>query len=101
MRMELPKEARQLSLFHVDERLEDGQLVARLERSRPDIYLIPLQQGQPQDQLLQLRNGQFSPVNTRGLWLSESFAPQEDWVVRDERVRWRDWWAARPMATVR
>ena len=37
MRMELPKEARQLSLFHVDERLEDGQLVARLERSRPTL----------------------------------------------------------------
>ncbi|MDH2240518.1 metal ABC transporter ATPase [Pseudomonas sp. GD03909] len=101
MRMELPKEARQLSLFHVDERLEDGQLVARLERSRPDIYLIPLQQGQPQDQLLQLRNGQFSPVNTRGLWLSESFAPQDGWVVRDERVRWKDWWAARPLAAAR
>src|SRR5690606_16860465 len=32
MRLELPKEARQLSLFHVDERLEEGQLVARLER---------------------------------------------------------------------
>jgi len=101
MRMELPKETRQLSLFHIDERLEDGQLVARLERSRPDIYLIPLHQGQPQDQLLQLRNGQFSPVNTRGLWLSESFAPQEGWVVRDERVRWRDWWAARPLAAAR
>ena len=42
-----------------------------------------------QEQLLQLRDGQFSPVNTRGLWLSESFAPQEGWVVRDERVKER------------
>jgi len=101
MRMELPKEVRQLSLYHVDERLEADKLVARLNRNRPDLYLVPLHQGQPQEQLLQLRDGQFSPVNTRGLWLSESFAPQEGWVVRDERVRWKDWWAARPAAAAR
>lgn len=101
MRLELPKEVRQLSLFHVDERLEDDQLVARLVRSRPDLYLIPLHEGQPQEQLLQLRNGQFNAVSTRGLWLSESFAPQDGWVVRDERIRWKDWWAARSVAMVR
>ncbi|MBK3866162.1 metal ABC transporter ATPase [Pseudomonas stutzeri] len=101
MRMELPKEVRQLNMFHVDERLEAGQLVARLDRGRPDIFLIPLRQGQPQEQLLQLRNGQFNSVNTRGLWLSESFAAQDGWVVRDERVRWKDWWAARPIAMAR
>ncbi|MHB0765495.1 metal ABC transporter ATPase [Stutzerimonas sp. NM35] len=101
MRMELPKGARQPSLFHVDERLEDGQLVARLDRGRADLYLIPLCQGQPQEQLLQLRNGQFSTVSTRGLWLSESFAPQDGWLVREERIRWRDWWAARPLNVVR
>ncbi|MFV0454742.1 MAG: metal ABC transporter ATPase [Pseudomonas sp.] len=98
MRMELPRDVRQLSLFHVDERLEDDQLVARLDRSKPDLYLIPLHEGQPQEQLLQLRNGQFSSVNTRGLWLSESFAPQSGWLVREERVQWKDWWAARPIA---
>ena len=101
MRLELPREVRQPSLFHVDERLEDDRLVARLDRSRPDLYLIPLQQGQPQEQLLQLRNGQFSSMNTRGLWLSESFAAQDGWVVRDEHVRWRDWWATRPLAVAR
>ncbi|MBA1233099.1 metal ABC transporter ATPase [Pseudomonas stutzeri] len=98
MRLELPRDVRRLSLFHVDERLEDDQLVARLDRSKPDLYLIPLHEGQPQEQLLQLRNGQFSSVNTRGLWLSESFAPQSGWLVREERVRWKDWWAARPDA---
>ncbi|MHB0826836.1 metal ABC transporter ATPase [Stutzerimonas nitrititolerans] len=98
MRLELPRDVRQLSLFHVDERLEDDQLVARLDRSKPDLYLIPLHEGEPQEQLLQLRNGQFSSVNTRGLWLSESFAPQSGWLVREERVRWKDWWAARPAA---
>ncbi len=96
MRLELPKEARELSLFHVDERLEGEELVARLDRSRPDLYLIPLHEGQPQDQLLQLRNGQLTTPGTRGLWLAESFAPQEGWVVRDERIRWTEWWAARP-----
>ena len=90
MRLEIPKEVRQLSLFHVDESLEGEQLVARLDRSRADLYLIPLLQGQPQEQLLQLRDGHFRPVNTRGLWLSESFAPQEGWVVREERIRWKE-----------
>ena len=54
-----------------------------------------------QEQLLQLRNGQFSTVNTRGLWLSESFAPQDGWVVHEERIRWKDWWAARSVNVVR
>lgn len=94
MRLDVPKAVRQLSLFHLDERLEDDQLVTRLDRSKSDLYLIPLDDGQPQEQLLQLRNGQFSPVGTRGLWLSESFAPQDGWVVHEERIRWRDWWAA-------
>lgn len=91
MRLELPKETRELSLFHVDERLEDGKLVAQLDRSRPDLYLIPLDQGRPTDALLTLRKGQPVPASTRGLWLSESFAPQHEWIVRDERIRWRDW----------
>lgn len=101
MRLDLPKETRELSLFHVDERLEGEELVAQLDRSRPDLYLIPLHEGQPQDQLLQLRNGQLSTLGTRGLWLAESFAQQEGWVVRDERIRWKEWWAARPAAMTR
>jgi hypothetical protein len=91
LRLELPKEARQLSLFHVDERLEDGKLVARLDRSRPDLYLIPLQQGRPTAELLTLNKGQLKAVSTRGLWLAESFAAQDGWLVRDERIRWKDW----------
>ncbi|WP_028241568.1 hypothetical protein [Stutzerimonas azotifigens] len=93
MQLTLPKEIRQLSLFHVDERIEDGQLVARLERSRPDLYLIPLEKGRPTSELVILRKGQPAPASTRGLWLAESFAPQAGWVVRDERIRWRDWLA--------
>ncbi|MNV98092.1 hypothetical protein D3C71_1933000 [compost metagenome] len=31
------------------------------------------------------------PASTRGLFLAESFARQEGWVVKDERIRWKDW----------
>lgn len=89
--LELPKEARHLSLFHVDEHLDGGQLVARLDRSRADLYLIPLDQGRPTAELLTLSKGQLKAASTRGLWLAESFAPQEGWLVRDERIRWKDW----------
>jgi len=91
LRLDLPKETRQLSLLHVDEHLEDGQLIARLNRARPDLFLIPLDQGRPTAELLTLKQGQLHPANTRGLWLAESFAPQEGWLVRDERIRWKDW----------
>ena len=93
LRMELPKECRAPSLFHVDERLVDGQLIARLERRTPDLYLLPLQNGKPTDELLMLKKGSLHPASTRGVWLSESFAEQDGWLVRDERIRWKDWQA--------
>lgn len=89
--LELPKDARQLSLLHVDEHLEGGQLVACLDRSRPDLYLIPLDRGRPTAELLSLSKGQLKTASTRGLWLAESFAAQDGWLVRDERIRWKDW----------
>ena len=91
LRLDLPKETRQLSLLHVDEHLEDGQLIARLNRARPDLFLIPLEQGRPTAELLTLKLGQLSLASTRGLWLAESFAQQDGWLVRDERIRWKDW----------
>ncbi|WP_415753631.1 metal ABC transporter ATPase [Pseudomonas leptonychotis] len=91
LRLDLPKETRELSLLHVDEHLEGGQLIARLNRARPDLFLIPLDQGRPTTELLTLKQGQLSPASTRGLWLAESFAPQDGWLVRDERIRWKDW----------
>ena len=93
LRLELPKDCRQPSLFHVDERLEDGELVARLERRRPDIYLLPRTNGLPTGELCTLRRGELVAASTRGLWLSEGFAAQDGWLVRDERIRWRDWLA--------
>ncbi|GLX90190.1 metal ABC transporter ATPase [Pseudomonas weihenstephanensis] len=91
LRLEVPKEAKSLSLFHVDERLEGDQLVARLDRKRPDLYLIPLTDGQPCAELYTLSKDRLQAANTRGLYLAESFAPQDGWVVRDERIRWKDW----------
>ncbi|MFJ5257638.1 metal ABC transporter ATPase [Pseudomonas sp. NPDC088414] len=91
LRLEVPKEAKSLSLFHVDERLEGDQLVARLDRKRPDLYLMPLQDGEPLAELYTLKKGQLSPAGTRGLYLAESFARQDGWLVREERIRWKDW----------
>jgi hypothetical protein len=93
LRLELPKEIKQLSLMHVDEHLADGLLITRLDRARPDLFLIPLDQGRPTAELLTLKRGQLSPASTRGLWLAESFAAQDGWLVRDERIRWKDWLA--------
>jgi hypothetical protein len=91
LRLDVPKEAKSLSLFHVDERLEGDQLVARLDRKRPDLYLMPLQDGRPMAELYTLKKDQLHPASTRGLYLAESFARQEGWLVRDERIRWKDW----------
>lgn len=93
LRLDLPKSIEGLSLYHVDETLEEGELVARLERRQPDLYLLELRDGRPSGGLFNLRRGTLRPVATRGLWLSESFAAQEGWVVREERVRWKDWLA--------
>ncbi|CDF94993.1 MULTISPECIES: hypothetical protein [unclassified Pseudomonas] len=93
LRLEVPKEAKSLSLFHVDERLEGDQLVARLDRKRPDLYLMPLEDGKPTGELYTLKRDQLVPAGTRGLHLAESFASQEGWVVREERIRWKDWTA--------
>ena len=91
LRLEIPKEAKELSLFHVDERLEKDLLVARLNRRRPDFYLLPLMDGKPVPKLYTLKAGKLLPASTRGVFLAESFAPQDGWVVREERVRWKDW----------
>lgn len=91
LRLQVPREAKSLSLFHVDERLEGDQLVTRLNRKRPDLYLMPLQDGQPLAELYTLKKDQLIPASTRGLYLAESFARQDGWVVREERVRWKDW----------
>lgn len=91
LQLQLPKTIKQLSLLHVDEHLEDGQLIARLNPARPDLFLLPLEQGHPTAELFCLKQGQLTPASTRGLWLAESFAAQDGWLVREERIRWKDW----------
>jgi hypothetical protein len=89
--LEIPRDVKSLSLFHVDERLEKGQLETRLNRRRPDLYLLPLLDGKPVPKLYTLRRDKLLPANTRGVFLAESFAAQDGWVVREERIRWADW----------
>ena len=91
LRLEVPREAKSLSLFHVDARLEGDQLVARLDRKRPDLYLMPLKDGRPLAELYTLKRDKLIPASTRGLYLAESFAIQQGWTVSEERIRWKDW----------
>ena len=70
-----------------------GKLIARLNRTRPDLFLLALDQGRPTAELLTLKQGELCPASTRGLWLAESFAAQDGWLVREERIRWKDWLA--------
>ena len=91
MLLELPKKAHQPSLFHVDEKLESGQLITRLQRRRQDIFLIPLKQGLPTGELLTLRKGQLQPASLRGIQLSESFCQKNAWVIAQERITWKAW----------
>ncbi|MBF7730187.1 metal ABC transporter ATPase [Pseudomonas sp. N040] len=93
MRLELPGKAHLPSLYHVDEQLENGQLLARLDRRRGDLFLLPLQQDHPGGELFRLAKGQLQAVSCRGLWLSESFAEQDGWLVRAQRIAWKDWLA--------
>ena len=95
MRLELPRDAREPSLYHVDERLESGPLVARLDRRRPDLYLLPLDQGRPTGDLFTLRRASCAlrPPAACG-W--PSFAVQDGWLVHEERIRFRDWLALWP-----
>ncbi|MCU7223282.1 metal ABC transporter ATPase, partial [Pseudomonas brassicacearum] len=55
------------------------------------LYLMPLKDGRPLAELYTLKKDELVPASTRGLYLAESFARQEGWVVQDERVRWKDW----------
>lgn len=93
LQLDIPEECRDISLFHVDETLEDDKLVAMLDPAHPDIYLVACHDGLPSGELFLLQKGERIPVSTQDIWLSESFAPQDGWLVREPRVRWADWLA--------
>lgn len=89
LRLELPDGVQAPSLFHSDESLEDGVLVSRLDRDNPDLYLLAV--DEPGGVLYSLQQGRLLPVAGSGLWLSEGFAAQDGWLVRDERISWEGW----------
>ena len=91
LRLELPSLARDLSLFHADEQLEGHELITRLERQYPDLYLIALRNERASGELYTLQQGQLQPASSDQLWLSEGFAERDGWLVRDERISWDDW----------
>jgi hypothetical protein len=92
MRLELPDGLDAISLFHADEQLEEQRLVACL-KAHPDLFLLPC--DNPDGELFTLQAGQLQKEPPEDLWLSESFAPQDGWLIRDERIRWHDWMAGR------
>lgn len=91
LRLELPSLARDLSLFHADEQLEGHELITRLERQYPDLYLIALRNERASGELYTLQQGQLLRASSDQLWLSEGFAERDGWLVRDERISWDDW----------
>jgi hypothetical protein len=91
LRLELPSLARDLSLFHADEQLEGSELITRLERQYPDLYLIALRDGRANGELYTLQQGQLDRASSDNLWLSEAFAERDGWLIRDERISWDDW----------
>ena len=89
LHLELPEGVDSISLLHVDEQLEEQKLVARLGDQGSELFLLP--QHNPEGELFTLEDGQLVPCCTEDLWLSESFAPQEGWLVRASRISWQDW----------
>ena len=91
MSLTLPADVREPSLFHVDECLQEGRLLARLDRRRADLFLLELSEGLPTGELFTLNRGRLEAVSGHGLWLSEAFAEQRGWLVTQERVRFSQW----------
>lgn len=94
LQLTVPVELDEISLYHVDQQLENGVLIDRLDPTRPDLYLIALHQNRPNGHLFTLQKGRLQPVDTDRLWLSEGFATQTGWVIEHERIRFSDWLAA-------
>jgi hypothetical protein len=90
-RLSLPSQANALSLYHTDEQLEGTELITRLDPQQPDLYLIALNSGRANGDIYSLQQGQLVPVNSDNLWLSEAFAEQDGWLIRDERISWQAW----------
>ena len=91
LRLELPCASGAVSLFHAEDCLESGQLVTRLNRQQPDLFLIEQCHGRPSGALWQLREGQLQAVDAGDCYLSEAFCAQQGWLIEQERIAWDQW----------
>jgi hypothetical protein len=91
LRLELPSLARDLSLLHADEQFDGHELITRLDRQQPDLYLIALSKERASGELYTLQQGQLQRASSDNLWLSEAFAERDGWLIDAERISWDDW----------
>lgn len=89
MHLSVPRCA-DLSALHADESLDaqSGQLLAQLDRQRPDLYLAELVDGQFNGRLFTLVKGRLVEQMPAQVLLSEAFAPQTGWVVSESHSPW-------------
>ena len=89
MHLTLPP-CRDLSALHADESLDtrSGELIARMDPHKPDLYLAELVDGSATGQLFTLEKGQLVEQQPQQLSLSEAFAPQTGWIVAESNCPW-------------
>lgn len=89
MHLTLPP-CKDLSALHADESLDalSGELIARLDPHKPDLYLAELVHGRTTDRLFTLEKGQLIEQRPQQLSLSEAFANQTGWVVAESNCAW-------------
>lgn len=87
-----PPPCKDLSALHVDEVLDtqSGELIARLDPYKPDLYLAELVDGLASGRLFTLEKGELVEQYPAHLLLSEAFASQSGWVVSDSHCAWPD-----------
>ncbi|MEO1817308.1 metal ABC transporter ATPase [Pseudomonas sp.] len=83
MTLQLPESLHSLSLLHADEFLdeESGELIARLDTQRPELFLAEYRDGLPTGELFCLQQGELIAQPTEDQLLSEAFAPRQGWLV--------------------
>ena len=89
MHLTLPP-CKDLSALHADESLDtqSGELIARMDPHKPDLYLAELVDGSATGQLFTLEKGQLIEQQPQQLSLSEAFAPQTGWIVSESNCPW-------------
>ncbi|WP_341707847.1 metal ABC transporter ATPase [Halopseudomonas sp.] len=83
MQLSLPDDIESPSLLHADEFLdqESGELVARMDHQRPELFLAEYRNDEPTGELYHLQRGELISQPSADLLLSEAFAPQEGWLI--------------------